>query len=277
MRQAVLLTAVFTASACSAGQQGTEPSSPRFEIDRKAGQVIRRDPDGRIRWSNPLRGDLGSPTDAPPFWDAKRVYVPHNNGVTALAATTGVVLWHSDGPKTHLMASGDLLLATEHADHARWLNGRAVLTGAEVFRLRLPAGTVAGLPLGEDRVFLNDREVVRLSPDGKARWATPLSQREWGAEGGLVEVGGGNLVAFLYCGIADSGVQLVRVNAATGKAAWRARCNPLGVDHSKYRHTATATVEGGRLRVTSVGSSGTFIEVLDMGTGKRLERSTSYR
>jgi hypothetical protein len=131
--------------------------------------------------------------------------------------------------------------------------------------------------LGEDHVFLKDREVVRLSPVGKARWVTPFSEGESTAEGGLLEVGGSDLVAFLYCGIADSGVQLVRLNAATGRVTWRVRCDPLGVDHSKYRHNATVAVEGGRLRVTSVGSSGTFVEVLDLRSGKKLMRTLSDR
>jgi outer membrane protein assembly factor BamB len=270
MRQAVLLTVVFVASAGTASPQGDEPGSPGFEIDLKGGKIVRRDPGGRIRWSTRLRGDLGGPRVPPPVWDAKQVYVRHNDGVTALSATTGIMLWHSEGPKDHLLASRGLLLAAEHADDSRWLTGRTVLTGAEVFRFRLPAEVVAGLPQGEDHVFLKEREVVRLSPGGKPRWTTALECHP-AAEGGVVEVGG-DLVAFLYCGIADSGVQVVRLNAATGKVAWRAQCDHLGVEHSKYRHEAAVVVEGDRLRVTSVGSSGTFVEVLDLRSGKQLQR-----
>jgi hypothetical protein len=90
-------------------------------------------------------------------------------------------------------------------------------------------------------------------------------------------VGDGDLVAFLYCGIADSGVEVMRLNSATGKVVWRADCAPLGVKHSAYQHEATVAAEGDALRVTSRGSSGTFVEVLDLGSGRQLERTVSKR
>jgi outer membrane protein assembly factor BamB len=139
-------------------------------------------------------------------------------------------------------------------------------------RHRFNRPVLAALPLEQGGVVLTSHEVMRFSAAGECRWAAPLEQR-WLPGGGLVEVGGGGLVAFLYCPIADSGVQLVRFDVATGKVVWRARCAPLGADHSKYRHEVRVTLQGERLRVTSKGSSGTFVELLDLKTGKRLERT----
>jgi outer membrane protein assembly factor BamB len=272
MRPAALLILLFAGGSGLALPQAVRPDPPSFAIDK--GYVVRRD-DGQVRWST----RLGPAPDVlrPPHlvWDAKRVYVRHSDGVTALSTATGIILWHSPGPNDRLLVSRGRLLATEEAeDRNRWVIARTVTTGAEVCRFRLPQGAIAGLPWGPDRLILTDRDVVRLSPS-KVAWVTSHGDRDWLGGGGLIEVGG-DVVAFLYCPIADSGVLLVRLNAATGKVVWRARCAPLGVDHSKYRHDATVAVEGERLRVNSWGSYGTFLEVLDVRTGKRLKRAATF-
>jgi hypothetical protein len=97
----------------------------------------------------------------------------------------------------------------------------------------------------------------------------------WIAGGGLVELPGGDLLAFLYGCISDSGVQVIRLNPGTGKEVWQARCAPLGVMHSAYKHRATLTVEEGRVKVTSKGSGGTFVELLDLESGRQLKRTRS--
>jgi hypothetical protein len=135
---------------------------------------------------------------------------------------------------------------------------------------------VAGVRRGEDVVLLTSRDVVRLGPGGKSRWAVPL-EREWIAGGGLVAVPGGDMVAFLYGRISDSGVDVVRLSPSDGKVAWRTHCKGLGVPHSKYNHQATVAVEGGRLRVTSRASAGTFVELLDLRSGRQLERKRLSR
>lgn len=134
---------------------------------------------------------------------------------------------------------------------------------------------VAGVWRGEDRVFLTSRDVVCLSPDDKKRWAVRFQGPAWIAGGELRVLPGGDLLASLYGRIADTGVQVVRLNPTTGKQVWQVHCPGLGVTHSKYRHEATMAVEGGQVKVTSRGSSGTFVEVLDLGSGRQLKRSES--
>jgi outer membrane protein assembly factor BamB len=139
-------------------------------------------------------------------------------------------------------------------------------------RHRFPQGVIDALGHRQAAVFLTGKVVTGFSPDGKARWSTPV-EGDGLRGGGLVEAGGEDVVAFRYGPISDSGVRVVRLNAATGKVAWRAHCARLGVGHSQYRHRATVTVVGDRLRVTSHGSYGTFVEVLDLRTGKQLKRT----
>jgi outer membrane protein assembly factor BamB len=306
-----------------------EPDKRRsdIEINDHNSQVIRRDSDGRIVWSTHLDGYLGGVRPPHVLHDANRVFVTHKDGVTALDAQTGKVLWQSAGPNDRLCLSKDLLIATECSmaecllEKGRWVTARAVDTGAEVFRVPLPLQDfdplaieeVAGLFLvqthedtgghgngllidrkgqvrhrfdrqvitgrlrGEDRVFLTSRDVVCLTADDKPRWAVPFRDGEWIAGGDLVDVDGGDLLAFLYGHINDSGVQVVRLNPQTGQEVWETWCSPLGVPHSKYRHWATVRMDGEHLKVTSRASGGTFVELLDLQTGQRLGRRVGDR
>jgi hypothetical protein len=301
---AIALLIGLAGSPEAASSQGTKTAPPKFEIDLSTGSVVRRDTDGTTTWSAPLHRVLGvtrattllwdahrvkllmadgvpvvhGARDYPLLWDAKRLYVWDEQGVTALSTTTGIVLWHADGPMEDIVLSGDLLLVPgKHLPDGRWLTARAVTTGAEVRKVLLRAGVITALPRGKDWVFLNSKGVVRSSPRDKESWTTQFETRGWHGDGGLVEAGGGDVVAFFYCPIADSGVQVMRLNTTTGKTMWQARCAPLGVGHSKYRHHATVTTDGQKLRVTSRGSYGMFVEVLDLETGKRLKRTGSGR
>jgi outer membrane protein assembly factor BamB len=260
-----LLIALFACGPVAASTPGRK-SGPRFEIDAQ-GRVVRLDTAGKTEWAARLNGKLGG-REPQLLWDVKRLYVRHNDGVTALAARTGVVLWHEKGINGQLALCSHLLLSTRDS----CVTARAVSTGAEVWKYRLPKGVVAGFPWGEDWVFLQGEEVVRLSPGGKPCWRTEVKELAWFSGGGLLEAGG-DLVAFAYGPHSGGGVDVARLNAATGRVVWRARCSRLGVGHSRYFHEAAVTVEGDHLRVTSESSYGTFVEVLDLKTGKRLKRT----
>jgi hypothetical protein len=113
-------------------------------------------------------------------------------------------------------------------------------------------------------------------------WALSASSGPPGAEvvqtanGGLLKLSERGVVEYWYNQSSDSGVTLVRKTAA-GKELWRATCAPLGVSHFRYRHEVVVQREGDRLRVTSRGSLGTFVEVLELASGKRIERTEALK
>jgi hypothetical protein len=88
-----------------------------------------------------------------------------------------------------------------------------------------------------------------------------------------VDLPGGDLLAFLYGEISDSGVRVMRLRP-DGTVVWQSFCAPLGVSHSIYRHDASVAVEGGQVKVVSRGSYGEFVEVLDAQSGRQIRRTT---
>jgi outer membrane protein assembly factor BamB len=299
-----------------------EGPPPEFKLDHDAHCVVRRSCTGQLKWSTPLDGYLGLVRPPHLVFDADRVYVTHGNGVTALDAGTGKLLWHSTGPSDRMCLSGDLLLASdcsvgdEIVVHGRWLVARAVSTGDEVFRVRLPTAHFETLPIqevaglflvqewdqpggkgdallidregqivhrldrqviagkiqDEDHVFLTSHDVVRVSTADKVIWTIPFRHQEWIAGGDILELAEGDLLAFLYGAIHDGGVQVIRLRPGNGTAVWETACPGLGVMHSAYSHHAKLCIDGGRVEITSHGSSGTFVEFLDLATGKQLGR-----
>ncbi|MBY0230521.1 MAG: PQQ-binding-like beta-propeller repeat protein [Gemmataceae bacterium] len=208
-------------------------------------------------------------------WDAEQRWL------VARAAATGKEAWRVALPAKGFdplpirRVAG--LLLVQSTDSPGNKGSALLIDGGGTVRHRLGREVVDGQRLGADVVLLTGRDMVRLAPDGRTRWRVPFKEAEWPAGGGLVRLEGGHLVAFVHGTISDSGVQVARIDPATGKAIWQARCAPLGVDHSKYRHKAALSVEGGRARIVSKGSAGTFTELLDLRTGKRLLRFTGER
>jgi hypothetical protein len=145
-------------------------------------------------------------------------------------------------------------------------------------RHRFPRQVVTVVPEGQDRVFLTSADVRRVTRDDRTVWSTPLASPEWIAGGKILEAPDGDLVAFLYGGIANTGVQLIRVDPDEGKKRWEAYCDPLpNVIHSEYLHAVDVEWCDGHLRVISHGSAGNFVEWLDGQTGKRTRRSEELR
>jgi hypothetical protein len=68
-------------------------------------------------------------------------------------------------------------------------------------------------------------------------------------------------------------VQLVRIDLAHSRPriVWEVVAPPLGVDHSKYRHSAFAFAQGDRCVLVSDGAA-TFVEIRDLATGALLKR-----
>lgn len=84
----------------------------------------------------------------------------------------------------------------------------------------------------------------------------------------------GGTLEFHYDSISDSGVHLQRLNHQ-GETIWKQDCVGLGVLHSEYYHKAFVYIESNTVRVISIGSRGTFVERLDLSSGKRISRSIS--
>ena len=303
---------------------GDDPG-PGVAIDYQAGRVTRRDGGERLLWTARLDGGLGAHREPHVLHDADRIYLSHGDGITALDGKTGKVAWHAPGPSDRLHLSGKLLLAVECGngeevlEQGRWLIARAAPSGAEVFKVVLPARDfdpwptreVAGLflvqaggrydakggaflinrqgkvchrfgsqvldgkRLGDDRVFLTTRDVVRRSAGGREVWSIAFDPHDPLDGGGILDVAGGDLLCFRFGRICDSGVQVMRFDPRTGKTVWTASCATLDVSHSKYHHQASVFIDGPCVRVTSRGSSGSFAENLDLATGKRLKRQRS--
>ena len=72
-----------------------------------------------------------------------------------------------------------------------------------------------------------------------------------------------------YGPISDSGVELERT--ANNVVVWRAHVQPLGVEHSKYRHEVRVRIEDDNILVTSIGAEQIY-EVHSLKTGAIISR-----
>jgi hypothetical protein len=129
---------------------------------------------------------------------------------------------------------------------------------------------------GEDLILLTGVQITRVTLDKKIRWDVPLKERASGSDGGILRLPNGDILVYQYHGISDSGVELTRLDTDKGKKKWMTFCRELGVPHSKYLHDVSVTLEEQRLKVTSRGSFGDFVELIDPQTGKQLQRK-EYR
>ena len=99
--------------------------------------------------------------------------------------------------------------------------------------------------------------VQRCSRAGQVKWSTPL-------DGDLGLVRPPHLQA-------DAARVLVRFDPDTGRKMWESACNTLEVDEWwGGAFDSIVTVREGRLTITSRCSLGTFVEVLDAQTGRRM-------
>jgi outer membrane protein assembly factor BamB len=144
-------------------------------------------------------------------------------------------------------------------------------------RHRLDRPVLDGRRYGPDLILLTSTDMIRLTPDGRQRWSVPFGRQVSCPGGQLLQVADGDLLGSLFGGISDSGVQVIRLNPDTGNAVWKTRCPRLGTSHSAYRHDATLKPDADQVVVTSRGSHGTFVEVLDLKSGGRVRRDVQER
>jgi outer membrane protein assembly factor BamB len=132
-----------------------------------------------------------------------------------------------------------------------------------------------GVKVGEDRVLLTSQRVVRLLASGQSQWERVFEWRERG--GGVVMPGDGTLLAYLYGPNSDSGAQVMRIRIEDGAVMWQVYCQRRGFRHFRYSHNVDAIVDEKTVTVRSAGSSGSWVEVLDLQTGKQLKREDRDR
>jgi outer membrane protein assembly factor BamB len=234
-------------------------------LDRKTGRVLwfSEGPHDRMLLSGKLLLAAECASDSDPRWfQARDVRTGKEVFRTQLPA--------SDFDPMPIREIGGLFLVQTHESPGGKGNGLLIDQAGQVWH-RFSRYVTAGINQGQDRVFLTSKEIICLTPDRKARWTIQLEEK-WPAGGGLVAVADGDVIAFLHGIISDSGVEVARIKPATGKVVWKVECKPLGVGHSKYHHEARVEIQDKQLKVTSKGSAGTFIELLDLATGKQLER-----
>jgi outer membrane protein assembly factor BamB len=157
---------------------------------------------------------------------------------------------------------------------------------AGTVRHRFDRTIVAGITTGADRLFLTDGDVRCVTPEDRTVWSVAFAAPEWNPVGEFVPAAGGDLLAVLYAGSWNNGVQVMRLDPATGALRWRSRCErivrpppksfrtagpPFPGDPPRS-HYATAEWVDGRVRVISRGWSWAFVEWLDGRTGARLRR-----
>jgi outer membrane protein assembly factor BamB len=167
----------------------------------------------------------------------------------------------TDADPDELLPFGDRLFVPDHSRDFSWLLDR---TGAVLAKLEY-TGTLRALPDGW--LSVSAKRLARLSRDGKVLWQRPVEKQHFRDGGAFVPLPGGDVVALSYSPISDSGVELLRLDPATGVERWHASAEPLRVSHSKYFHLAYAVVRGARLVVVSQGSFGTFVEVRALSDG----------
>jgi outer membrane protein assembly factor BamB len=329
----VFVAAMLAALGCSGPPSPPPVAPPRavrhpvandIIVNENTHQVTKHDTTGASVWSTHLDGDFRNGREPNVVSDLTRVYVAHNDGVTALDMGTGSILWHSAGSGDRMLLSGDLVLATECScgdlgKMGRRMIARDTATGNDVFSVILPLNDFDPEPIEEvagyflvqaeikfgpdglallvdrdgrvrfrsksrvlgvlqrdnDHIVFTAKAIVGLAPDDAIKWSSPIEYGDWLSYGGLLPVANGNIIAFEYGPISDSGVSLRCIDAGTGALVWKSYCNHLGVSHSIYRHEATVEQLGDQLRVTSRGSFGTFVEMLDAATGRQNSRQVS--
>ncbi len=228
--------------------------------------------------------------------------------LVGLTPGDGVVRWRRPAPVGHRLVDRDLLLVWNDerlavfaaANGARgfelplpWVPRRVVaadfgiaVTGAGALRVLDRSGpmlferplTVEAIAAGTDGWFVLVADaMLALDREGKERWRVgrPVAAADAFSAVALTVTPLGDPVLACYSPIADSGVEVVCLQAGDGRRGWLRREPGLGVGHSKYRHAAAVFVVGAELVVTSQASAGHFVAVLDPLTGTlrgRLER-----
>jgi hypothetical protein len=227
--------------------------------------------DGRVVWRKQSLVDrllstrdglvLATDCQSPSYPPARRLVIARRVEDGSLAFETTIPQSIDPLP---LEEVADLVKVT--GDHVTWLLDHV---GRVVTRLAENADVT---PLGADLLVIGEKRIARIKRDGSAVWERTGFRERFVAGSGVVTLPGGDLLAFNYGRISDSGVELARIRPDDGAELWRAHAAALGVAHSVYQHEAYVELRGKDLVVVSQGAYGDFVEVRDASTGASLAR-----
>lgn len=142
-----------------------------------------------------------------------------------------------------------------------------------LFGLVLSLALAAGAWLGPWKLRVTDSEQIPGDTEVLSDRAIRVKDPDAFQTKATLDLPGGGVLEFRYGPISDSGVHLRRYDRQGGGVLWERECAPLGVPHSEYEHLVVVQIEGQTAKVISRGSSGTFVERLDLASGRSLARS----
>jgi hypothetical protein len=119
---------------------------------------------------------------------------------------------------------------------------------------------------------VSDNERIPNDGEKLQDLAERVPDPDWFRTKATLKIAGGGHLVFRYGRMSDSGVELQRLDARGG-TLWVQSCAPVGVCHSEYYHDVFAHVEGNTIKIISRGSYGTFVERIDLHSGRRIARS----
>jgi hypothetical protein len=272
------------------------------------GRFERLDDTGKVIWSRKLEPSRFRT----PHHDRERIYAQDGDGITAIYLASGEIAWHCPGPNEDLSLGHTLLftrkqewlvarsvetgaeafrvqLPVEVKTYSAMEVGALVLVqdmwsrqGAWLLdrdghlRRRFHINIVDAQPIGDDYLFLTSGGLIRVSADGQELWSKHVRFDEVN-RGGLRRLADGDMLAFWYGELGATSVDVLRLNPSTDTVAWRTKCEPLGltVSHPKSRDWVELETRGATARVTGRGSGGTFVELLDLKSGRQCKREVA--
>ncbi len=198
--------------------------------------------------------------------------------IVARSLRDGSVVWSVPEVETRwvgsIMRSGDILFVRYEIGIREGATTGVDLRGNVRFHLK--EYVFSARETDSDFLVVTSHRVARLTKAGAVVWE--VLQSDWNSNwpfdwGETVPIAGTDALVCFHGPISNSGAEVWRLDAATGRVRWKALCDPLpNVMHSEYQHSVRLVPLTEEVVVVSRGSSGSFVEVLALSDGKRLNR-----
>lgn len=209
------------------------------------------------RWAVPV----GTDTPLPPIVVGGTLYVPDQNGVTALDASRGTVRWHTSVGvgNSHLAYADGVIYNTTQGRRGAWLNALQASGGTRLFSVKLNTGRPKSPVVSNGVVYVSvsgglpaSELQARSAKTGALLWRRAFQ----GDEASSPAVGGNQLVVMSKAGAVANGI-----NASSGALLWSrtvASSNTYGFEGFR------PTLDKGTLYAQTAGGG---IVALNAGTG----------